>query len=656
MGSKVSLPQLVYSQAVEPSSNEAESPVYRNADVISELISLPRSRDATLAEVYLKAAHNYSQELFLGSRVKGEDGTIGEYEWRTHGQVFERVQRLSFILASLGLQRNAYGLKCVGIFSKTREEWVVTDLACILQDITVVPIYDVYGEAEILKLIVENSLTTFACGLDKLYVLFKLKELGLASSITTLLCFDAISPYETDKARALNIQLLLYAVLTTSTCQGTFNLPRPESVYTVCYTSGVNGSAQGVKIQHRNVIAALAGVESGGFMFTTADRYMSYMPLSHMMERTFLHICCYFGIQIGFYAGDIRHLIEDMAKLKPTVFMSVPRIYMLIHDKIKQRYDELSAIKQAFVRKGLASKAKRYATTGAVTSNFWDKLVFNKTRTTVFGGRVRLLITGSASISNEIVQFLKIVFCCPFIEGYGQTEACAASFISNAVDTLSGHFGGPFPCVEFKLVDVPELNYTHKDVDSQGRLQPRGELCLRGPSVSSGYLDPELSMVDSDGWLHTGDICMRLPSNSGLKIIGRMRSIYKLAQGEFFSPEKLEAIYSRSPYISQILVYGDSFHSSLVAVVFPYEFYVRTSWQHSAHRPFPEVCRDHRLEMEIIAELALEARRTHLMGFEYVNKVALVPEGFPEHLLTPTQKLKRSNAYEYYGNLINSLY
>jgi long-chain acyl-CoA synthetase len=163
-------------------------------------------------------------------------------------------------------------------------------------------------------------------------------------------------------------------------------------------------------------------------------------------------------------------------------------------------------------------------------------------------------------------------------------------------------------------------------------------------------------MVDSDGWLHTGDICMRLPSNSGLKIIGRMRSIYKLAQGEFFSPEKLEAIYSRSPYISQILVYGDSFHSSLVAVVFPYEFYVRTSWQHSAHRPFPEVCRDHRLEMEIIAELALEARRTHLMGFEYVNKVALVPEGFPEHLLTPTAKIRRSDAYEYFGPLISSIY
>lgn len=464
-----------------------------------------------------------------------------------------------------------------------------------------------------------------------------------------------VSRYDVDYALALNVQILSYSLMTSTATEGTFSLPRPETVYTICYTSGVNGLPKGVKLDHRNAIAALGGIEAAGFRFDSTDRYMSYMPLAHIMERTLLQVCLHFGIQIGFYAGDIRSLIEDIAKLQPTIFASVPRLFMVIYDAVKRRYDDLSSFKQSVVHKALRSKMRNYDLKGHYTSKFWDKLVFNKTRT-VLGGRLRLMITGSASISPDIVKFLKVVFCCPLIEGYGHTETSATSFISKASDFLSGHFGGPLPSVEFKLVDVLEPRYLHSDVDSQRRPQPRGELCIRGPSVSGGYLDPDLNMIDREGWFHTGDICEILPSNSGVKFIGRLHNIFKLAQGEFFSPERLEAIYGRSPFISQIMVYGDCFHSSLVAVIFPCEEYIRARWRHSIGRPWTYVCKDPFLESEIIADLAVEARKMHLMGFEYVGKVTLILERFPEHLTTPTQKLKRTEAYDYYRPICNSLY
>lgn len=565
------------------------------------------------------------------------------------------VKNMSFSLAVLEIEENSLGLRCIGIFSKSREEWLVTDYACILQSYTVVPIYDVFSEQEIIKIINENGITTIACGIEKVHVILKLRAQGTSGRVNTLICFDAITSYEITQAQSLDIQLLLYSDLTTQPSEGAFNMPRPDSIYTICYTSGVTGMPRGVKLSHSNAVACIGGIEANGFKLDPTDCYLSYMPLAHMMDRTFLQVFTYFGVRIGFYAGDIRNLIEDIASLRPTIFASVPRLFMVINETVNQRLSELSPFKKSMFRRGFATKLRNYQAKGKYTSKLWDSIVFNKIKA-VLGGRIRLMISGSAALSPDVAKFLKVVFCCPLIEGYGQTETCAASFIAKSTDPETGHFGGPLPCVEFKLADVIEFRCFHTDTDSQGLPQPRGELCIRGPTVSVGYLDPDLQMTDAEGWLHTGDICMLLPSNLGLTFIGRNRNIFKLSQGEFFSPEKLEAVYGRSAFVSQIVVYGDSFHSFLVAVILPCEDYVRTYWEPSIGRAWEDICKDPGLEGEILGDLALEARKTQLMGIEYVRKIKLVHEPLPEQLLTPTQKLKRSEAYDYYRDMIDSLY
>lgn len=170
------------------------------------------------------------------------------------------------------------------------------------------------------------------------------------------------------------------------------------------------------------------------------------------------------------------------------------------------------------------------------------------------------MVTGSAPISKEILSFLKIAFCCPISEGYGQTENAAAATITWGRDPTTGHVGAPYPSCDIKLVDVTEMKYTSKDKDENGNSCPRGEVCIKGPNCFTGYFaQPEQTKntIDEDGWVHTGDIGTILP-NGCLKIIDRKKNIFKLSQGEYILPDKIENAIVHSHYVQQVFVYGDS--------------------------------------------------------------------------------------------------
>lgn len=170
----------------------------------------------------------------------------------------------------------------------------------------------------------------------------------------------------------------------------------------------------------------------------------------------------------------------------------------------------------------------------------------------MLGGRVRVMITGSAPIAKEVLDFLKIAFCIQIHEGYGQTECAAPAAMTWGSDPLSGHVGAPFPSMEIKLVDVPEMNYTSEDRNEEGLLIPRGEVVYRGYNCFKGYFrQPKLTAetIDSEGWVHTGDIG-QFTSNGCLKIIDRKKNIFKLSQGEYVIPDKIESKLAQSPFIA----------------------------------------------------------------------------------------------------------
>lgn len=186
----------------------------------------------------------------------------------------------------------------------------------------------------------------------------------------------------------------------------------------------------------------------------------------------------------------------------------------------------------------------------------------------LIGGKVRYCVTGSAPIDASVLDFLKVAFDCPIIEGYGLTEVSGGVSFTNKNDPLTGHIGGPTRSQKFRLADVPEMNYLSTDAP-----YPRGELCIKGETVFCGYFkreDKTKEAFDADGWFRTGDVAIMYP-NGSFKIIDRVKNIFKLSQGEYIAPEKIEGVFVLCPYVAQSLVYGDSFKSCAVAVIVPNE-------------------------------------------------------------------------------------
>lgn len=237
--------------------------------------------------------------------------------------------------------------------------------------------------------------------------------------------------------------------------------------------------------------------------------------------------------------------MEDIAVLKPTFMPIVPRLLSKLYDGIKAKIASLPEEVQAGFNGAVQMKLQALHETGATTHPVIDDKAFATTKT-MMGGNMKKLVTGSAPISAEHLDFLKVTLCTQIQEGYGLTETIAPVSVTFFDDGYAGHIGGPMVNNEVKLVDVPDLKYFSSNTPN-----PQGELCVRGDNVFVGYYkQPELAaeVLQKDGWFHTGDVAEFLPTGA-IKIIDRKKHIFKLSQGEYIAPEKLENIYNKSLFV-----------------------------------------------------------------------------------------------------------
>ncbi|CDJ57684.1 long-chain fatty acid CoA ligase, putative, partial [Eimeria maxima] len=302
-------------------------------------------------------------------------------------------------------------------------------------------------------------------------------------------------------------------------------------------------------------------------------------------------------------------------------------------------------------------------------------VVFDKFKN-LMGGRVRIMLTGSAPLDPQTLERMRAFFCCWIVEGYGMTETMGASFLTwNVYDNSPGQVGGVLPCLEFCLLDVSETMNKYSIRDPI----PKGELCVRGSTVFAGYFRNKKetdSVIDKDGWFHTGDIAALLP-NGGVQIIDRKKNIFKLAQlvlalscidrvysGEYVAPEKIEAVYMHSRFVVQCFVFGFSSETSLVAVVvadpdqtLQWVRETRGAAAAEAHT-FAEWLEDPEVQRIIQEDMQQVAKKQGLKGFELARKVYFRTEQFTVEngLLTPTFKLKRHYAQEVFAAQIKEMY
>ncbi|VAI15636.1 long chain acyl-CoA synthetase 6, peroxisomal-like [Triticum dicoccoides] len=625
--------------------------VYRSAESPLRLINrFPATPDiGTLHDNFVYAVETFTDCRYLGTRVCA-DGAVGDYKWMTYGEASTSRTAIGSGLIYHGISEGAR----IGLYFINRPEWIIIDHACAAYSYVSVPLYDTLGPDAVQFIVNHATVEAIFCVPQTLSTLL--------SFLTQMPCVRLIVVVGGDNANtpsttaAAGVEIITYSRLHSQgkMSSQTYRPPKPEDVATICYTSGTTGTPKGAVLSHENLIANVAG-SSLGVKFYPSDVYISYLPLAHIYERANQIALLHYGVAIGFYQGDNLKLMDDLAALRPTVFASVPRLYNRIYSAITNAVKDSGGLKERLFR--TAYNAKRQAlVNGRNPSPMWDKLVFNKIKARL-GGRVRLMTSGASPLSADVMEFLRICFGGEVLEGYGMTETSCVITTMDIGDKLIGHVGSPNPSCEVKLVDVPEMNYTCED-----QPYPRGEICVRGPTIFRGYYKDEVQtrdVIDNDGWLHTGDIGLWLPGGR-LKIIDRKKNIFKLAQGEYIAPEKIENVYAKCKFIAQCFIYGDSFNSFLVAIV-AVEPDVLKAWAASQgiqSEDLRQLCVDPRAKAAVLADMDSIGKEAQLRGFEFAKAVTLVAEPFTVEngLLTPTFKVKRPQAKAYFTKELADMY
>eukprot|EP00252_Welwitschia_mirabilis_P011399 TRINITY_DN25636_c0_g1_i2.p1 TRINITY_DN25636_c0_g1~~TRINITY_DN25636_c0_g1_i2.p1 ORF type:complete len:690 (-),score=117.03 TRINITY_DN25636_c0_g1_i2:330-2399(-) len=603
----------------------------------------------TLHDNFLHAVKKYQHYKYLGTRIHA-DGTIGEYKWITYEEASTARTAIGSGLVYHGVPKGS----CIGLYFINRPEWLIIDHACSSYSFTSVPLYDTLGPDAVKYVINHAEISVVFCVRDTFNIMQKfLPELP---SLRLLVIVGEEADLVPSSKIISGPEIISYAKLLSQGRNNPqpFYPPHPDDIATICYTSGTTGTPKGAMISHGNLIASVAGACFQLKLFAS-DIYISYLPLAHIYERVNCIGFTHNGVAIGFYQGDNLKLLDDIAVLRPTVFAGVPRVFNRIYSGILNAISTSGRLREMLFNTAFNAKRKAIAC-GKVPSPVWDKLVFNKIKARL-GGRVRIIFSGASPISPEVMEFLRVCFGGRVAEGYGMTETSCLISITDAGDFLTGHVGSPNPACEVKLEDVPEMDYTNND-----KPFPRGEVCVRGPSVFKGYFKSDLQtkeVFDDDGWFHTGDIGLWLPGGQ-LKIIDRKKNIFKLAQGEYIAPEKIENVYTRSKFVAQCLVYGDSLKSSLVAIV-AVEPDILRAWADTEglkYQDLGQLCANPRARAAVLADMDTVGRAAQLKGFEFAKAVTLVPEPFTleNALLTPTFKIKRAHAKEHFAKAISDMY
>ena len=279
-----------------------------------------------------------------------------------------------------------------------------------------------------------------------------------------------------------------------------------------------------MKLTHNNILSN-SRCMINRVTIARGDTVISYLPYTHSFEQALFGWSCMMALKIGFYTGDPAKISEDCQFLRPDFFPSVPRLYNKMYSRIKDRFADAKGCKLWLVNKAIAAKTANQTRTGTFTHGCYDKLVFKKAKA-LLGGKIKTMVTGSAPIDKTVIDFLKLCFCCPIVEGYGLTESSAGSCVADIRDVVTGHVGGPNEALKIRLKDLPEMSYMSTD-----RPYPRGEICMKGPSIFAGYYkreDKTAECFDADGWFLTGDVAQVYP-NGSIKIIDRSKNIFKLS-------------------------------------------------------------------------------------------------------------------------------
>ncbi len=557
----------------------------------------------------------------------------------THREASQRVQAISLGLRELGVQPGDR----VGIVSENRPEWALTDYACLAARAADVPIYPTLTPKQTEYILHDSESVVVCCSTDAQVAKVLEVRSGLPG-LKQVIAFDA-------SVRREGVLTLAEVEAKGRAAIGKYPdwkrealaVP-PDDLATLIYTSGTTGDPKGVMLSHHNIwsnVQAVLQIIPVG----QGDSCLSMLPLSHSYERMVDYTLFQAGVLIN-YAESFDTVAANLQEVKPTVVLSVPRLYEKVYARVLENALSGSAKRAIFFwakRAGdewATHTLARLRVPGGLSfkKKIADKLVFSKLQART-GGQIRFFVSGAAPLSADIAKFFFSAGL-PVIEGYGLTESSPVLTLNPLERIKLGTVGKPIPGVELKIASD-------------------GEIFARGPNIMKGYYklpDATRETVDAEGWLHTGDIG-EIDSDGYLKITDRKKELLKTAGGKYIAPQPIEAMVKRNKFVVNAVLYGDRRKYPIVLIVPNYDNLER--WAKERNLSYgsraqllalPDV--HAKIEREVMGSLH------DLAKFEMPKKVVLIENDFTIEAgeLTPTLKVKRRVVEKRYKDLIDRAY
>ena len=556
--------------------------------------------------------------------------------WRdyTWAQIDHQVARWQAALERDGIKAGDR----VAVMLRNSPEWVIYDQAALGLGLVVVPLYTQDRPENVAYIIHDSGCKVLLIeGAEQWKSLSEVKGQldGLVRIVTVLPVPNAGEP----RARSLGEWL-------PDQGGAVRHVPRdPKALATIVYTSGTTGRPKGVMLSHHNILSNAASASSEVLTTGHDDMFLSFLPLSHTFERTCGYYLTIMSGSTNAYSRGIPQLAEDLQAIRPTILISVPRIYERVYGRIRAALDDGSPLKKKLFLLAVEVGYARFEHAqgrGPWKPAFllWpllNALVAKKIRARL-GGRLRAAISGGAALPPDISRVF-IGLGLTVLQGYGLTETSPIACANRPDDNMPASIGKPIPGVEVKI-------------------GAQNALMIKGPNVMLGYWNnPEATkaMIGPDGWLNSGDTA-RIDEAGHVYITGRLKEIIVLSNGEKVPPVDIEAAIARDPLFEQVMLLGEGKSYLSVMAVLNADHWKNLCTERGLDPSSPETARSRQADEVMLSRVA--AQMKEFPGYAQVRRVSatLEPWTVENGLLTPTLKLKRAKVMEKFNAEIDRMY
>ena len=589
-------------------------------------------------------------EMFVGTTERCSEKKLFYYkkdnDWiGLNGKdILITVEDISFGLRSLGIVPNSN----IAIISNNSPKWAMCDYGIICSTMSTVTIYPTLISKQV-EFILKNSNSSLIFVENQEQLNKVISVMDNCNDLKYIVVLDESCESETDSV--MNFSTFLdkgkdYSQDCDITFSEMVNSVKEDDILTIIYTSGTTGIPKGVVLTHKNLLSNVKGTLSVA-EFSNNETFLSFLPLSHVLERMGGH---YTPFSIGatiFYAENMETIADNMIESSPTIVVCVPRVFEKIHAKFMQGIKDAPKIRQNLFNWALGV-GRKYSKLSVSKQKigFWlsfkhkiaNKLIYTKVKAR-FGGKIKFFVSGGAPLSKHLAEFFAAVDI-TILEGYGLTETSPVLTVNSPTNLKFGYVGKPLFNVEIKIAND-------------------GEILAKGPNIMTGYYrneDATKEVFDEDGWFHTGDIGI-IDEDGFLKITDRKKSLIVTSGGKNIAPAPIELKVATSSFVEQIHIIGDK-RNFLSALIVPnYEALTTYLKSHNNDLKDPNALIDHPDVIELFTK-EVDNAMADFSNYEKIKKFTLLTEPFSieKGEMTPKMSIVKKVVEQNYSEQINKMY